>query len=113
MYKLALTELWNNKDYGNSPGEFQPNGHYISPFEALEFQTNNIDELNNLSVLKPELELNLVKLYNVADYTLCIICTPYIKILQRNWRKKYNLTKAKITKYRNIKSLYNRELYGR
>ena len=113
MYKIALTQLWDKGGYGYCGSIPNPFGHYISQFEALNISISNIDELTQLAKSRPNLTLNIVMLYNMGDYTLCLICTSYIKILQRVWRGKYKRIQNKITKYKRIRCLYNREIYGR
>ena len=80
MYKIALTQLWDKGGYGYCGSIPNPFGHYISQFEALNISISNIDELTQLAKSRPNLTLNIVMLYNMGDYTLCLICTSYIKI---------------------------------
>ena len=42
---------------------------YIKIYYHILDKDSNIDKLNNISALKPELELNIVKLYNISDET--------------------------------------------
>ena len=54
--------------------------------------------------------LQIVEKFEYRNFTLCVIKTFWIKIIQKRWRRYYN---SMLSKRRNIKNLRMRELNGK
>jgi len=63
-----------------------PEGHYIvdNVWSSKEFMRNETAR----RAQRHHLSMDLVKLTQVGEYSTCVICTVYIRMLQRAFRRR-------------------------
>ena len=126
MLKISICLPWNMYLHGSCHERFNPKGHYINDIlldldefynegEELLFKFNSYYENHWIyevggykRYIEPKIEL--VNVYEIENYSLCIPKTFALKIFQRKWKKYY---RQKINFYKNIKNLRIRQLTGK
>ena len=126
MLQLSICLPWNRYLHGQHFDEFNPKGHYINDLilDLDEFY-NEVGEIifkfrscyenqwiydvgGTKKYIEPTIEL--VNVYEIENYSLCIPKTYALKIFQRKWKKYYQ---QKISFYKNLKNIRMRELTGK
>ena len=126
MLQLSICLPWNIYLHGYIENEFIPKGHYINDIilDLDEFY-NEGDEIilkfrsdyenqwfydvgGNKNYFEPKIEL--VNVYEIENYSLCIPKTFGLKLLQRKWKRYYQ---QKINFHKSVKNIRMRELTGR
>lgn len=126
MLQLSICLPWNEYLHGYVENEFIPKGHYINDIiidldefynegEELLIKFNTFYENQwifevggHKNYIEPTIEL--VKVYEIENYSLCIPKTYALRIFQRKYKKYYQ---QKMSFYKNIKNLRMRELTGK
>lgn len=81
--KLAITEKWSPHIHGEVPEQtFSPYGHhlYITSIDINDWMAGDIYK-----------SPNIVKTYDIDDYSLAYICNSPIIRFQRKFREQMNL----------------------
>ena len=127
MLKISICIPYNSFFHGYYLDDSNPKGHYLNDMTLnLEEFYNEGDELisriksfyeniwvyevgrNDITYIEPSIEI--VTLYDIGDYSLCIPKTFGLKLFQRKWKRYYH---QKINFHKSVKNIRMRELTGR
>ena len=135
-YNIILCELYNDKIHGKTNKEIYKHYLLINKIKKLDIafitsmtKTLNKDYIERQQQLLPHKFIKnyqtIIKnphyikpeigevLYLNSGYSVCIIKTLWLKIIQRTWKKIYGMRKQTIQKRCNFQSLKHREITGR
>lgn len=129
-FNLAHCEIFNPNVHGHLDNSFTNNEKemiytsYLFHFDISYEEFYNDDYIidaeeanrpdhplirNWTNSIKPY-SLQIVEKFEYRNFTLCVIKTFWIKIIQKRWKRYYN---SMLSKRRNIKNLRMRELNGK
>ena len=74
-----------------------------------DLSLNYNPHIRNTRAIRPNC-LHIVKRIQYEDYTLCIIKTFWLKIIQRKWKRWYH---NMLAKRKNPRNLMHRQIYGK
>ena len=105
MLQLSICLPWNRYLHGQHFDEFNPKGHYINDLildldefynegNEIIFKFKSCYEnqwIYDVGGMKKYIEptIELVNVYKIENYSLCIPKTYALKIFQRKWKKYY------------------------
>jgi hypothetical protein len=92
-----------------SLGDLYSDGYDVREYNAVRYNGVGNPYVRDTLAINSH-HIHIVERVQYNDYTLCIIKTHWLKIIQRIWKRWYHGT---LSKRKNIINLMNRSMYGR
>lgn len=84
------------------------NNDYIIEISESHFVTHPV--IRNWGNINPSCKMEIIQRVEIGEYTMCILKTFWLKIIQRKWKKYYH---SMLSHRKNPKNLMKRQIYGK